>query len=367
MNIMQIMSLMGQGGGRMARAAGPLAAPAMKGGPLSIGSGTQANGIPVPIQRIDPDSVFDGMPPAAPAPAPPAPAMGSPAMPAPAMAQPGPSDMERSAVAKMPLLGPLSGISIDVPAPAPAERKGVFGRIGDFIGSDEGKGALLRASAQLLGGGSVGDAIGAGAQFVDGRRKERMDQQVREREFGQRDRALNIQQQGTDQTGLYQAGQLQNAATRANIDMAQVELGAKQQAERLKLDWARLSQADQQFLMKQAMEKLLEDGRNARHSTPSGSTVYASDSATARTGMTIDAADRRAGADNLGEIITTTGEVKPGEAGWFTPPTPGKPATKTSMKVRALPSSKEGLVPGAVYATAEGNARWNGAAFEAIE
>jgi hypothetical protein len=51
-------------------------------------------------------------------------------------------------------------------------QKGLMGRIGDFLHSDEGRAALLRSGAATLQGG-LGAGIEAGANFTDRRRHER--------------------------------------------------------------------------------------------------------------------------------------------------------------------------------------------------
>jgi hypothetical protein len=53
-----------------------------------------------------------------------------------------------------------------------AKPRGFLDRIGDFLGSDEGRAALLRSGAATLQGG-LGAGIQAGADFVDRRRHER--------------------------------------------------------------------------------------------------------------------------------------------------------------------------------------------------
>jgi hypothetical protein len=363
-NLMQVMALMGQGGGAIGRTqAGPLAArmPRPGAGPLAIGGGTMAQQQPQPLERIDPGadmaaSMTAGNSMTAPAPA--------------GMMKPEISPETWQMAASMPLRGPLAPEGMTVAgqpaAPAaPAQRRGVFSRIGDFMGSDEGRGAFLRGGAQLLSGGSLGDAVSAGANFVDARRRERIGLASQDREFGQRDRGLDIQQQGTSQQGLYQAGQLQNSANRNMIDMMEAEARAKQFAATQKLDWAKLSLAERELLVDTQMAYMLEEGRNQRHATVSGSTAYASDSATARNDKTIAAKD--GGGDNLGKIVTTTDAVKAEEPGWFSSGTPGKPEQRIEVNVRSLPPAKEQLVPGTVYATPQGNARWNGAAFETLE
>jgi hypothetical protein len=181
-----------------------------------------------------------------------------------------------------------------------------------------------------------------------------------------RDRQLDISQQQTDQTGLYQAGQLQQAANRLGLDLSELEIRAKNEAARLQLDWTKLNQTDRQFLITAQLRAAEEAGRNDRHSTVSGSTAYASDSATLRQQQAQQFQQDTQGSE-LGRIVVSTPEVKPVAPGWFSSGTPGKPSQRTEIDIRALPATKDRLIPGAVYATAQGNARWNGSAFEAIE
>jgi hypothetical protein len=107
-------------------------------------------------------------------------------------------------------------------APAAHPKRGVFDRIGDFMGSDQGKAALLRAGAATMQGG-LGAGVMAGADYVDGQKKIARDEEHYSREMGQRDRGLDIQQQGTDQSGLYQAGQLQNSANAQMLDALELK------------------------------------------------------------------------------------------------------------------------------------------------
>lgn len=371
-------------GGAKKRGKGPLAPqgmPGMAGGPLApMGGamgGTQANQIPQALERIDPGAStalqtpghmagnLDGLPvnPAAPTP------------------------ME--AVADLPLQGPLApqGMGIDTYSPlargeggisltpsaretmmngplAPAapekKRGGVFSRIGDFVKSDEGRGALLRGGAALLQGGSLGDAVMTGAAHVDARRKEGIDLDLADREFAQKDRSLDISQQGVDQQGLYQAGQLENSANQNLIRLMAEERQAQQFAERQGLDWARLSFDERRFVAQMAQREAEEAGRNYRHGTVSGSTAYAQEQANNRNAARIGAA----GGGSVGSII----EAIPADEGGRTwseffagkEPRPATPATRNVTKVMSLPSDPSQRVPGVIYSTPHGNKKWLG-------
>jgi hypothetical protein len=150
---------------------------------------------------------------------------------------------------------------------------------------------------------------------------------------------------------------------------------AKNEAEKARIDWAKLTAAEKKLRVDTQLALELEQGRNSRHSSVSGSTAYASDSATARAREgRAEREEREAG--NLGTIVTTQDAVAPIEAGWFSPAVAGTPATRTTRPIRAtqdklvtrpMPKTQDKLVTDAVYATANGDARWNGSAFELIE
>lgn len=83
-----------------------------------------------------------------------------------------------------------------------AESPGIFGAIGDFLSSDEGRAALLRSGAATMQGG-LGAGITAGANFVDTRHREGEDARRFDEQQALRDRGV-----GVDEF---------NAATRADL------------------------------------------------------------------------------------------------------------------------------------------------------
>jgi hypothetical protein len=388
---MDFQAILAALGGAKKRGMGPLAQPmpGMAGGPLAPQGGmmgTQANGIPQPLERIDPG--------ASSAPSTPGHMAGNlnglPVNPN------APTPMD--AVADLPLQGPLAQApslldsynaqTIDdgpVSLTPAAERRmalgplapgggekakkgGIFSRIGDFIGSDEGRGALLRGSAALLDGGSVGEGIQAGANFVDARRKERIGLEQADREFGQRDRGLDIQQQGVDQSGLYQAGVLENSSNQNLIRIMSEERAGREFAARQGLDWAKLSLQERSIIGNLAMRNLEEEGRQFRHGTVSANTAYTQDQTNQRTDKTIGARSD----SGLGTVTESTKQVAEESPGLFSrlfggEGTPGTPARSTKMKVNPLPSDPSQATVGAVYATRDGPARWNGRTFELVQ
>lgn len=106
------------------------------------------------------------------------------------------------------------------PNAAPPPRRGPLGGVGDFLSSDEGKGALFRASAQLLGGGTLGDAAMAGANHVDARRREATEQERYDRDEGQQDRTLDISDRNSKGDLAYKAGTLELGGMRHQLDIA---------------------------------------------------------------------------------------------------------------------------------------------------
>lgn len=107
-----------------------------------------------------------------------------------------------------PLAIPDAGPVSPVAAPSGAPRRGVFDRIGDFIGSDRGKGALFRAGASMLSSGDIGAGMMAGANYVDDQKaieagvaRDQRDYELAERrvDAGILDAAEGRRLQGQDQ------------------------------------------------------------------------------------------------------------------------------------------------------------------------
>jgi hypothetical protein len=171
-------------------------------------------------------------------------------------------------------------------ADAPSNLKkgnGIFDRIGDFINSDEGRGALLRSGAATMQGG-LGAGIAAGAGWMDQRRMEKAKQGQWEAEHAQNKRKVDIDQQQANQTGMYQQGQLGNATTKLkmdavrmahirdkelrDMDLSEEELAFKRQAHRddVALGYRRDS-----------TQRRGQDVQRETHYAPSGSTQYTVD------------------------------------------------------------------------------------------
>ena len=164
-------------------------------------------------------------------------------------------------------LGPLGGTTAEsLGGPLPdVKKQGPLGRVGAFFGSDEGKAALFRAGATMLAGGNVGEGMLAGAGEVDRRKKEAVDAAHYDREMGQKDRGFDISQQGTDQTGLYQAGMLEDRGKQRIIDLLEL-----QEAVRKNRTGEALTMREQDLVNNYNNQKIglghtEEDGRNSRN------------------------------------------------------------------------------------------------------
>lgn len=70
-----------------------------------------------------------------------------------------------------------------------APREGILDRIGGFLGSDDGKAALLRSGAATLQGG-LGAGILAGANYIDQQKAQRREDARDQREFGLKERGV---------------------------------------------------------------------------------------------------------------------------------------------------------------------------------
>ena len=114
-------------------------------------------------------------------------------------------------------LGQIEGMTPEVKAGG-----GVFARIGDFLGSDEGRAALLRSGAATLQGG-LGAGIAAGAGFVDQRHREAAQQAERDRQFGLQSRGVDIKQQQADNQSMNVASQIRDRAIQQGIDVAKLD------------------------------------------------------------------------------------------------------------------------------------------------
>lgn len=159
------------------------------------------------------------------------------ALAAPPPAAPAPDPFLPDLVRNNPMTSGPSVFDAKIPgagSDAPTIKRGVFDRIGDFMGSDEGRAAMLRAGATMLSGGDIGDGFLAGAQFVDGRRKQRTDDARYKTETAQKDRQIGIGQQNadtalgaavsTDQRGrLTLMQQLQQMVDKAAMDRERVK------------------------------------------------------------------------------------------------------------------------------------------------
>lgn len=125
-----------------------------------------------------------------------------------------------------------TNVPIDPSLMAPVRRPGIMDRIGATLDQPGMRAALLRAGAATIDGG-IGAGIATGAQFLDQRRAQDIDQQQFAANQAQR-------QQQIDQTGDYQQGILDNQSFRSEVDLAELE-----EARRAKMAGERLTQRQQ--------------------------------------------------------------------------------------------------------------------------
>jgi hypothetical protein len=88
-----------------------------------------------------------------------------------------------------------------------ALKRGLIG-VDDFLKSDEGRAALFRSGAQTLATGNIGQGFLAGADLVDGRRKERTAAAQQSFENEAKTRGLDIQETQVDGNLAINEGQL---------------------------------------------------------------------------------------------------------------------------------------------------------------
>lgn len=182
---------------------------------------------------------------------------------------------------------------------APLEARGnifdrAIGRVGDFVESDQGRGALFRAGATMLGTGNVGQGFMAGAGYVDQQKAAAAAQAEKDRQFGLDERGVDINQQEADSTALYRAGQLENAGQQTMLDAMEL-----QEAVRKNQAGEALTASQQAVLERNNIRQTQASiDNNVRTNQTSQQNNIRTTSTTAR-GQDIASADRQRG-QNLG-------------------------------------------------------------------
>jgi hypothetical protein len=172
---------------------------------------------------------------------------------------------------------------------------GVFDRIGDFIGSDDGKAALFRAGAEMLSSGDIGRGMSAGAGWMDQQRIQRAREAQWQKEHALKEQGVNIDQQRADQSGLYQAAQIDDMAMDREIEVAKLqEAIRKAQAGeqldtmemlllnryregQLNLGWAQNATSERNSVRDYSASVYGTDSANMRHGTVSADNRYSTD------------------------------------------------------------------------------------------
>ncbi|AYJ85782.1 hypothetical protein D3Y57_07085 [Sphingomonas paeninsulae] len=228
---------------------------------------------------------------------------------------------------------------------------GIFDRIGDFVKSDEGRGALLRSGAATLNGG-LGAGIAAGANFVDQRHQDAAKQQQLTMENRLKQMGLGIQQQSVDQTGQYQDGQLElNGVGKAN-DIARTEETARHNKRAESLTGR--GQDVQMYGHNVTRENAVDSNNTSMRNTD------------------VNSATSRYGSDNSlkGSMYGTDGRSF--DTGQTIAAGIGSKASKSpsasALKVEVLPANAQpgDLTTGKYYRTAKGVAQWDGLKFISV-
>lgn len=186
-------------------------------------------------------------------------------------------------------MGPLDTSGLDALARQPlpevaAPRRGPLAAIGDFVGSDEGKRALLRAGAHMLSTGDVGGGIMAGANDVDQQRAMAAASERDQRDYELRERGVD-------------AGILDRAA------------GRELEGQRIMVDQLELAEAIRAARAGEALDARQLELLNAYRSAQLAVTARGQDitAETTRRGQDISSADRRYSTD-VGASTTMRGQ-----------------------------------------------------------
>lgn len=216
---------------------------------------------------------------------------------------------------------------------------GIFGRIRDFVTSDEGRAALLRSGAATIDGG-IGAGISAGANYVDQRHATMAARDAALQELALKDRGLQIDQQRAD------AGdrQVQN-----NYDLGVAEQGNKATANDIAAYRAKTEAMLRRAGIDVDLKKIEQDDKNnQRNNDTSRRGQDLSYDATTR-GQDLSYGSATRGQDNAryiadlnragatGDKVATT-TVQPAESGGFFGT--AKPA-ETTISQRTTPNYGE--------------------------
>lgn len=196
------------------------------------------------------------------------------------------------------------------PAPAPKLKgNGVFDRIGDFIGSDDGRAALLRSGAETLRSGNIGSGIAAGAGWMDEQRMQRAKQAQWDQEHQLKAQGVDIDQQRADQSGMYQAAQIDDMALGREIDTAKLEEAIRKAKTGEQLDTMEMMLLDKYRSEQTGLgyARIQQDDVNNQRST--GASIYGTDSANMRHGSV--SADQRYSVDGTNWRHNNPAQPKP--------------------------------------------------------
>lgn len=264
--------------------------------------------------------------------------------------------------------GPIDATALGSPPIANVGKRGVFDRIGDFIGSDQGRAALLRSGAETLRNG-LGAGIAAGADYVDDQKERESQQQRWLAETGMKRDQLDM--------GWFNAGS-QDAARQAQADQASA--GLVLDSERLR-ETGRHNR-NQEHLTSRGQDVTVRGQDVSRQNTVDtvGASVANNIRSTDASRYGTDAANWRHTTQGAGtrpagigsKYVETYPKVDPQPAvdnwgPWNTEAVPGQPQRRVEFQVLPLPATQAEMQPGGVYQTARGIGRWNGRTFEKMQ
>ena len=250
--------------------------------------------------------------------------------------------------------------------PEVAERRGPLAAIGDFIKSDEGRGALFRAGATGLATGNFGAGLMAGAGYID-------DQKAMAAQQAEADRNFGLRETMTDANIL-------DAAVGRELDRRGLLLETLRDKETMRRNRAgeRLTERGQNIDANYKDDQIQlgytqEQGRNSRNAATNAQSDTNNRRTTAVTarGQDIRSADSRYSTDNGGngmtqvdQLVTKTDGTPAVEAGWiYGDAQPATPDTTRTQKIFALPGNPQNLRVGVIYQTQDGPMMWDGGGF----
>lgn len=254
-----------------------------------------------------------------------------------------------------PVMAPAAG-PVKLPAPAelggPVQPANLWQRLQGTLQQPGMSGALLRAGAALMSGGSMADAVTAGGNYAEGLKRWNAQQTQQGIENSQRDRQLGQTDAQIAQTGAhYQRADANEAAQTANQAAYQQGSLANQGRE-----------IDNSFALGQ-----LRDATDRRGQDISSATSrYSTDSSAGNVRAEIASRASEGAADRAsqekiwaGRNATSAGNAQTRAAAGIGSRA-AKPPTKTVLSIPSAPTDPGARTANQVYRTPKGLFQWTG-------